>query len=44
VAPTTGEDAVGGGLIQLAVRLAPLLSVVRVPLGVALTGAIPTRR
>jgi pimeloyl-ACP methyl ester carboxylesterase len=40
VAPTTGEDAVGGGLIQLAVRLAPLLSVARVPLGVALTGAI----
>jgi pimeloyl-ACP methyl ester carboxylesterase len=40
VAPTTGEDAVAGGLIQLAVRLAPLLSVARVPLGVALTGAI----
>jgi pimeloyl-ACP methyl ester carboxylesterase len=40
VAPTTGEDAVGGGLIQLAVRLAPLLSMARVPLGVALTGAI----
>ncbi|HET7194730.1 MAG TPA: alpha/beta hydrolase [Nocardioides sp.] len=40
VAPTTGEDAVGGGMIQLAVRLAPLLSVARVPLGVVLTGAI----
>ena len=40
VAPTTGEDAADGGLIQLAVRLAPLLSVGRVPLGVALTGAI----
>jgi pimeloyl-ACP methyl ester carboxylesterase len=40
VAPTTGKDAVGGGIIQLAVRLAPLLSVARVPLGVALTGAI----
>ena len=40
VAPTTGDDAVGGGLIQVAVRLAPLLSVARVPLGVALTGAI----
>jgi pimeloyl-ACP methyl ester carboxylesterase len=40
VAPTTGEDAVGGGLIQLAVRLAPWLTVARVPLGVALTGAI----
>ena len=40
VAPTTGEDAVDGGLIQLAVRLAPLLSLARVPLGVALTGAV----
>ncbi len=40
VAPTAGEDAVDGGLIQLAVRLAPLLSLGRVPLGVALTGAI----
>lgn len=40
VAPTTGEDAVDGGLIQVAVRLAPLLSFCRVPLGVALTGAI----
>lgn len=40
VAPTTGDDAVGGGLIQLAVRLAPVLSIARVPLGVALTGAI----
>ena len=40
VAPTTGEDAADGGLIQLAVRLAPLLSVGRVPLGVGLTGAI----
>lgn len=40
VAPTVGADAVDGGLIQLAVRLAPLLSIARVPLGVALTGAI----
>ena len=40
VAPTTGEDAVDGGLIQRAVRLAPLLSLARVPLGVALTGAV----
>jgi len=31
---------VDGGLIQLAVRLAPVLSVARVPLGVALTAAI----
>ncbi|HEX5862477.1 MAG TPA: alpha/beta hydrolase [Nocardioides sp.] len=40
VAPTVGEDAVDGGLIQLAVRLAPLLGIARVPLGVALTAAI----
>jgi pimeloyl-ACP methyl ester carboxylesterase len=40
VAPTVGEDAVDGGLIQLAVRLAPLLGVARVPLGIALTAAI----
>ncbi len=40
VAPTTGEDAVEGGLLQLAVRLAPVLSFARVPLGVALTAAI----
>lgn len=40
VAPTQGPDAAEGGAIQLAVRLAPLLSTVRVPLGVILTGAI----
>ena len=40
VAPTVGDDAVDGGLIQLAVRLAPLLGLARVPLGVALTVAI----
>ncbi len=40
VAPTRGEDAAEGGIIQLAVRLAPLLSLARVPLGIALTGAI----
>jgi pimeloyl-ACP methyl ester carboxylesterase len=40
VGPTTGEDAVDGGLMQLAVWLAPLLSMARVPLGVALTVAI----
>lgn len=40
VAPTVGEDAVDGGLIQLAVRLAPFISLGRVPLGVALTAAI----
>jgi pimeloyl-ACP methyl ester carboxylesterase len=40
VAPTRGEDAAAGGIIQLAVSLAPLLVVARVPLGVALTQGI----
>ncbi|WP_341927224.1 alpha/beta hydrolase [Nocardioides psychrotolerans] len=40
VAPTAGPDAAEGGIIQLAVALAPLLTVGRVPLGIALTGAI----
>lgn len=44
VAPTRGPDAVDGGKIQLAVRLAPLISAARVPLGIALTGAIRTIR
>jgi pimeloyl-ACP methyl ester carboxylesterase len=40
VAPTVGPDAATGGPIQLAVRLAPLLSAVRVPLGAALTAGV----
>ncbi len=40
VAPTRGVDAAPGGMIQLAVRLAPLLQHTRVPLGFALTRAI----
>ncbi|MBZ5732870.1 alpha/beta hydrolase [Nocardioides sp. TRM66260-LWL] len=40
VAPTAGPDAVEGGPIQLAVRLAPLLDLARVPLGITLTQAI----
>jgi pimeloyl-ACP methyl ester carboxylesterase len=40
VAPTVGPDAADGGIIQLAVHTAPLLRAARVPLGVALTGAI----
>ena len=40
VAPTVGLDAVEGGPIQLAVRLAPLLDMARVPIGVGLTQAI----
>lgn len=40
VVPTQGPDAIDGGVIQLAVRFAPLLALARVPLGIALTGAI----
>jgi len=40
VAPTRGPDAADGGIIQLAVHAAPLLAATRVPLGIALTGAI----
>lgn len=42
VAPTRGEDAIGGGAIQLAVRMAPLLRSARVPLGVVLPQLIRT--
>lgn len=42
VAPTRGPDAAEGGIIRLAVHAAPLLAATRVPLGVALTGAIRT--
>jgi pimeloyl-ACP methyl ester carboxylesterase len=40
VAPTRGVDAAEGGIIQLAVLLAPALALTRVPLGIALTQAI----
>ncbi len=40
VAPTRGVDAVDGGIIQLAVALAPLISATRVPMGIALTQVI----
>jgi pimeloyl-ACP methyl ester carboxylesterase len=40
VVPTRGPDAIEGGAIALAVRLAPLLQVARVPLGVVLTQGI----
>ncbi len=40
VGPTRGVDAVDGGIIQLAVHLAPFISVARVPLGMGLTVAI----
>lgn len=44
VAPTRGPDAAPGGIIQLAVHLAPVLRAARVPLGVGLTGAIRLAR
>lgn len=40
VAPTRGPDAAEGGPIQLALRLAPLLALGRIPLGVTMTQAI----
>lgn len=40
VAPTRGPDAAAGGVIQLAVRLAPLIALARVPMGMALTAGI----
>jgi pimeloyl-ACP methyl ester carboxylesterase len=40
VAATTGQDAVDGGIIRLAVHSAPFIRLARVPLGIALTQAI----
>ena len=40
VAPTVGEDAAAGGLVRLAVPVAPLLGLTRVPLSFALNNAI----
>lgn len=40
VAPAVGPDAVDGGPIQLAVRLAPLLTVGRVPLAITIRNLI----
>jgi pimeloyl-ACP methyl ester carboxylesterase len=36
VAPTRGEEAIGGGLVSLATRFAPLIPPFRVPLGLAI--------
>ena len=44
VAPTRGPDAATGGAVQLAVHLAPVLSVARLPLSVALTQTIRLAR
>jgi pimeloyl-ACP methyl ester carboxylesterase len=40
VAPTTGPDAIRGGLVEIAPYAAPLLSLTRVPLSYVLAGAI----
>lgn len=40
VAPTVGQDAAPGGLVRMALPLAPLLQMGRVPLSLALTGAV----
>lgn len=40
VAPTCGPDAIRGGLVEIAPYAAPVVSVLRVPLGFALAGAI----
>ena len=44
VAPTVGPDAVGGGAMSLALALAPLLAVGRVPLSLALGQGIRVLR
>lgn len=40
VAPTSGPDAIRGGLVEVAPYAAPVISLLRVPLGFALAGAI----
>ncbi len=40
VAPTVGEDAVEGGLVRLAVLLAPLLTLGRLPMGFVLNRTV----
>lgn len=40
VAPTSGPDAIRGGLVEIAPYAAPVISLLRVPLGFALAGAI----
>lgn len=44
VAPTVGDDAIGGGPMALARLLRPFLSVGRLPIGVAMTGAVRLAR
>lgn len=40
VAPTKGPDAIAGGLVAFGARLAPLVALTRVPMGIGLTGAV----
>lgn len=40
VAPTVGDDAIGGGLVALGKLASPFVRLARVPIGVGLTGAI----
>lgn len=40
VAPSVGEDAIDGGLVSVGRRLAPVIAVGRVPIGIGLTGVI----
>jgi len=42
VAPTRGEDAIGGGLVSVATRFAPLIPPFRVPLGLTLGLVVAT--
>ncbi len=44
VAPTKGPDAIAGGLVDLGVRLAPLVALTQVPTGIFLTGAVRLAR
>ncbi len=44
VAPTKGPHAIGGGLVDLGVRLAPLVALTHVPTGLLLAGAVRLAR
>jgi pimeloyl-ACP methyl ester carboxylesterase len=44
VAPTKGPDAIKGGLVDVGVRLAPLVALTHVPTGIFLTGAVRLAR
>ena len=44
VAPTVGPDAIDGGVVDFGKRLAPVISVARIPVGVALTQALRVLR